>query len=234
MAAEFSHYYDAKHVGDAVAGGHHREMVGGMWQELGQFQLDLLTAHGLQSHHKMLDIGCGCLRGGVHFAGYLDQAHYFGTDLNDALIQIGYERELPEAGLQDRIPRANLIAQANFDFAVFGILFDRALAFSLFTHLPLNSIRVCLERLAPVMVPGGILHATFFELTNARPSFADVRHEPAGIVTHGDADPYHYRVADLEHAVARLPWEMRYIGGIGHPRGQRLINLVRLPDKRDP
>ncbi len=38
--------------------------VGGLWDEIGQLQFDFLRAKGLLPRHKLLDFGCGSLRGG--------------------------------------------------------------------------------------------------------------------------------------------------------------------------
>ena len=223
----FNRYYDSSYVDSGVAEGRHRQIVGGRWDEIGALQLEMLTEHGLKPDHKLLDVGCGCLRGGVHFVRYLEPEHYFGTDINQSLLDAGYDVELAKAGLQDRLPRTSLKTDSEFQFSGFNVRFDRAIAFSLFTHLPLNSVRVCLERLAEVMKPGGILHATFFELPDDAPSGTDIRHPPADVLTHGSADPYHHRVADFRYAAEGLPWDVRYVGATKHPRGQRLINFVR-------
>src|SRR4051794_24004227 len=49
----------------AIEKGAHRRRVGGRWQELGSLQLDFMVAQGLQPQHRLLDVGCGALRGGV-------------------------------------------------------------------------------------------------------------------------------------------------------------------------
>ena len=205
----FNRYYDSSYVDSGVAEGRHRQIVGGRWDEIGALQLEMLAEHGLKPDHKLLDVGCGCLRGGVHFVRYLEPGHYFGTDINQSLLDVGYDVELAKAGLQDRLSRTALKADGAFQFSDFNVRFDRAIAFSLFTHLPLNAIRVCLERLAEVMKPGGILHATFFELPDGAPSGTDIRHPPADVLTHGSADPYHHRVADFRYAAEGLPWDVR-------------------------
>ncbi len=56
----------------------HRNFVGGLWDALGQLQLEFLINSGLQPNHKLLDIGCGCLRGGVHYV--IKYLKYSGTD----------------------------------------------------------------------------------------------------------------------------------------------------------
>ena len=58
----------------------HRELVGGLWEELGVLQFEFLVKRGLKPHHRLLDVGCGALRGGVHFVRYLDPGCYHGID----------------------------------------------------------------------------------------------------------------------------------------------------------
>src|SRR3954453_8856690 len=53
----------------------HRGTVRGtdaFWDELGKLQLDYLVGQGLKPEHYVLDVGCGPLRAGVHFIGYLE------------------------------------------------------------------------------------------------------------------------------------------------------------------
>src|SRR5262245_17052197 len=78
---------------EEIRAGAHRDFVGGLWDEIGRLQFDFLVAHGLKPEHKLVDVGCGALRGGVHFIRYLKPGHYFGLDLNASLIKAG-EREL--------------------------------------------------------------------------------------------------------------------------------------------
>lgn len=73
---------------------------------------------------KLLDIGCGCLRGGHHFVKYLNSANNFGVDLSQDLLDIGYEKELVPLGLQLKLPRENLYADGKFDMDHFGVVGD--------------------------------------------------------------------------------------------------------------
>lgn len=220
-------YEDDEIVSREVAAGRHREAVGGLWDELGSMQLDFLVAEGLRPGMTLVDVGCGCLRGGIQFVDYLEPGHYFGVDSNQALLDAGYEVELAAAGLQDRLPKQNLLCTADFELGAFGRRFDMAIAQSVFTHLPLNHVRLCLERLAPHLVEGGKLYATFFECPEGHPTGEPLDHEPGGIRTFGASDPYHYRVSDLVFACCGLPWEARYVGDWQHPRAQKMMCFVR-------
>lgn len=230
MSETISEYYDEEGVQRAVGSNGYRGLVGGHWDLMGELQFSQMLAHGLTPDHKLLDIGCGALRGGVHFVKYLEPAHYFGTDLNRSLLDAGYDKELGALDLQGRLPRQNLHTTSEFDFAKFDETFDRAIAFSLFTHLPLDVIRTCLERLADVMRPGGVFYATFFEAPENQPTFLSINHAPGEVTTYAGRDPYHQRYRDYLHMTEDLPWDVGYIGEFEHPRGQRMISFTRQGD----
>jgi SAM-dependent methyltransferase len=213
-----------------IAAGRHRELAGGLWDELGRLQFEYLRAEGLAPRHRLLDVGCGCLRGGVHFARYLEQGHYYGLDVNASLLAAGYEIELPAAGLAGRVPREHLLVTGRFEAWRFGVTFDFALAQSLFTHLPPAWIRTCLGELARVTAPGARFYATFFEAPPGPPQ-GSLRHLPGEIVSYAERDPFHYRHSDLAACAEGLPWRLEHVGDWGHPRAQRMLRCVRLePD----
>ena len=65
---------------------HHRmeTMIGpvGYWDELQNYQLNVLTSRGAKPEHNLLDLACGPLQGGVAFIRYLNSANYIGVDIN--------------------------------------------------------------------------------------------------------------------------------------------------------
>ncbi len=219
-------YDDPSVVSGQVRAGQHREVIGGLWEQMGQLQLDFMLAQGLQPGQRMLDLGCGSLRGGVHFVRHLQPGNYYGLDNNQSLLDAGYEVELAAAGLQDRLPRENLFCSAHFGLPVDDGFFDVGIAQSLFTHLTFNSIRRCLETVAPKFRAGGVLYATFFELPADLPATTALTHGEGGIVTSGHQDPYHYRREDLALA-GKGTWRVRHIGEWGHPRGQMMMAFER-------
>lgn len=143
-----------------LSAGEHRRAVGGMWEELGQLQYDFLVAQGLQPDHKLLDVGCGALRGGIHFIEYLDAGNYYGIDVSLPLLEGGV-MEIEKAGLNHKLP--NLMAVGDFEMWRFGEIFDFLLAQSVFTHLFMNHIVQCLVQAKKVLKPSGKFFATFFE-----------------------------------------------------------------------
>jgi SAM-dependent methyltransferase len=160
----------------------------------------------------------------VHFVGYLDPGRYVGVDANSRLVSAGRDVELLRAGLQDK--DALLVESSTFDFASIGRSFDFALAQSVFTHVPLNSIRACLVQIVAVLRPGARFFATFFEDESERGDLGPIHH-PDGFGSHFDRDPYHYQLAALEWATSGTGLQLEYIGEWGHPRGQRMLAFSR-------
>jgi SAM-dependent methyltransferase len=206
----------------------HRSAVGGMWDEIGPMQRDFLVSQGLKPHHTLLDIGCGSLRGGVHAIRYLEPGRYCGIDRNGELLRCAREIELPAQGIEAREPR--LLQNEAFEFWRFETEFDFALAQSVFTHLPFNSIMRCLVEAARVLKPGGRLYATFFEQPDPF-SLEPIRQPAAGrsqpLLTYPDRDPFHYPVRLFEAFCAGSPLELRLLGDWGHPRNQRMLEFRR-------
>ena len=205
----------------------HREAVGGLWDEMGRHQFDFLVGHGLRPHHKLLDVGCGSMRGGRYFIAHLNQGNYFGVDREEALLSAG-KSELAAQGLLDKNP---VLAEiADFDFSKLGTSFDFVLAQSVFTHLDLNSIMRCLVNAARVLAPGGRFFATFFENTAGDSCLEPIRHptrDDREVVTHCDRDPYHYVPSTLEWLAQKAGLSTRYIGDWDHPRHQMMMVFTR-------
>jgi SAM-dependent methyltransferase len=223
-----THYFDTAGIAAAVAAGAHRAAIGGLWEEIGRLQFDFLVSRGLRPDQKLLDIGCGSLRAGVKLVRYLDAGNYYGTDINESLLTAGYDIEIRNEGLLDKLPRSHLVTDGEFDFSWCPAPFDVVLAQSVFTHLPLNHLRVCLERLVGAAAAGARFYVTIFEIADDHPSHHPFSH-PGGITTYGARDPYHYRFADMEYCCRGLPWRATRIGAWNHPRSQHMVEFVRQP-----
>lgn len=228
MSSAESDYDIGERASQAVALGLHREFIGGLWDEVGSLQAEFMIAQGLTQRHRLLDIGCGCLRGGVRFIDHLDAGGYFGVDRNAELLAAGYDLELARAGLQHKLPRSNLIANGEFDFGAAPSDFAFALAVSVFSHISFNRIRTCLERLSGRLQIGGKFFASYFEARDGRPVCFPVAQAPGAVVTYGDRDPFHYRAGDLAYAALGLPWRFERIGDWRHPRGQQMACFTRI------
>ncbi len=227
-AVKISTYYDGTaRIREGAAVGDHRTDIDDVWEEIGQLQFEFLKDNGLQACHCLLDVGCGALRGGVHFIRYLEQGNYVGVDMNQSVLDAGYDVTLRMLNLQSRMPRENLIRIDAFDFTKLDRQFDFAMAQSLFTHLTFNQIRECLTRLTQVVEVGGIFFASFFELPRTMSTARPHLHSPGDVTTYSAADPYHYWLSDMFYAALELPWQVRYIGDWGHPRALRMLSFCR-------
>lgn len=221
-------YYDLERSEQYVKEGRHRECVGGLWDELGKLPFEFMLSRGLSRENKVIDIGCGCLRVGVHLVNYLLPGNYFGNDISKDLLEVGYRVELQNAGLNKKLPFKNLICDSDFNFKRFGENFDVALAQSLFTHLPLNHLKLCLYNLYGSMNSKGIFYATFFIAPSANEWTMPLPHDPGGIVSRPCSDPYHYTIQDLKCVSSALGWEAMLIGDWGHPRDQQMVAFRKI------
>ena len=225
-------YEDVEAIERSVIAGRHRDVVGGLWDEIGRLQLDFLVANGLARSSKLIDVGCGCLRGGTQFISYLDDNLYFGIDSHLTLLDAGYDIELRALGLGKKLQRSNLVCNSEFNFDAFSTKFDFAIAQSLFTHMPLNQIKLCLSRLAMKMNPGGKFFATFFLVGEEHP-FGEPSTRTGGVTSFDAKDPYHYRFSDLAHLCHGLPWKANLHGEWGHPRGQHMVEFLWTGNKTE-
>lgn len=214
----------------AVAQGEHRNFVGGLWDQMGRWQFDFMTEQGgLQPDMRFLDLGCGCFRGGVYFIPHLRPGNYYGLDSNESLIRAGMEIELPQAGLQDSLDWEHVLVHGQFDASSFGVQFDRILALSVWTHLPLNHILLCLWQMARVLQPGGIFYSSVFKV-DAPQDFWSAQEQGMGVHSYAYQDPYHYPLEVLDNLLLefRLPFKLKQLGTCGHPRLQVMLELTRI------
>ena len=67
----------------------YQDAAGGTWDETGKLQFEFLIKEELKPEHFLLDVGCGSLRGGIHFIRYLDRGRYYGRDMDESLSDAG-------------------------------------------------------------------------------------------------------------------------------------------------
>jgi cyclopropane fatty-acyl-phospholipid synthase-like methyltransferase len=221
-----SGYFDCDAIAKQVEAGKHRELVGGLWDEMGTLQLDFLRARGLRPESTLLDIGCGSLRLGVRAVDFLREGNYWGTDLNESLLDAGYSREIVQNGLASKLSREHLVVDSEFGFAGVPREFEFAIAQSVFTHLPLNHLRLCLINLAAHVESACKLFLTVFVAPDealAQPC----RQQPGEVMTYPHKDPYHCAVSDLNYLASRTPWRMEFVGDWRHPRNQKMVTFEK-------
>lgn len=220
-------FEDKRLANDGIAIAWHREIVGGMWDEIGQLQFDFLLTQGLNRSDYLLDVGCGSLRAGVHFIKYLDAGHYYGVDKDQQLLEAGQNIELARYNLTEKNPL--LFHIEDFNFTPLNMKFNYAIAQSVFTHLYLNSIIMCIMNVEKVLVPGGKFFATFYENPEGKFNLEPICREKADgyVYTYFDKDIFHYDFHTFEFICEGTSLEVEYIGHWNHPRNQRMLVFTK-------
>jgi cyclopropane fatty-acyl-phospholipid synthase-like methyltransferase len=219
------HYniYDKELSLEDISRKKHREFVGGLWEEMGALQFDFLLSRGLQETDKVLDLGCGALRGGIRILEFLQKGHYFGLDINRSLLEAAHV-ELMERALEFKNPK--LMLSSNFNIQDFGLKFDFILSVSLFTHLPFPKISECLNKIRDSLELDGLYFSSFFEAENSQ--FANpVEQKPSSIISYPDKDPFHQTFASFEKLGQQTGLNVSYIGDWRHPRNQKMVCFSR-------
>lgn len=199
----YSEFVNIKAVTDPKAA------VGGKWEEIGNFQFNFLLQHRLKKHHKLLDIGCGCLRGGLHFIRYLNESNYYGVDISKGILEAG-KKFLYESKLEHKSPVLKI--NTNLKFNNFqGEVFDFILAQSVFTHMPLRDIDECFKNIHKVMHNKTIFFATFW--------IGDKCFTP-------DDMNFYYPFNILRNIGKKNKLDVILIEDFAHPRNQKMMKIT--------
>jgi SAM-dependent methyltransferase len=106
------------------------------------FQIRFLLKHGLARNHKVLDIGCGNLRGGLPIIKYLSNGNYYGIDCRQVAIDDGLA-ELKEKNLMKRTPR--LYVNEDLKKVCLNVQFDIIWAYRVLIHMTDDILDDCLD-----------------------------------------------------------------------------------------
>lgn len=121
-----------------------------------RFQSEFLIAHGLRADQRLLDIGCGTLRGGIPLIEYLDAGHYVGIEAREEALTEA-RAALAEAGLEDKSP--TLIHSADPAAVSLQEQVQVAWAFSVLIHMEDETVEACLDLVARVLDDRGVFYA---------------------------------------------------------------------------
>lgn len=127
-----------------------------LWEEKRNFQIKFLINAGLKSHHRLLDFGCGTLRGGLPLIEYLDSGNYFGLDVRTETLREA-SSELIESGLDWKKP--TIIHCHDLSSLYFPKRFDYIWAFSVLIHLSDSVLDQVLEFLSKNIAVDGKFYA---------------------------------------------------------------------------
>jgi hypothetical protein len=102
----------------------------------------LLNA-GLVPDSRLVDIGCGVLRGGYWLIHFLKPGCYSGIEPHTGRLEMGTRSILEPEVLSAKRPRFD--SNPHFDTSVFGEKFDFFLAYSIWTHAAKPQIQTMLD-----------------------------------------------------------------------------------------
>ena len=126
------------------------------WATQRRFQFEFLTSHGLQPEHRLLDIGCGTLRGGIPLIEYLHAGNYTGVEVRAAVLDEA-RKELAESGLDHKDPV--LIHAEDPSQVQSAEPFDFVWAFMVLIHMPDEVVDAYLRLVSQRMTEGGEFYA---------------------------------------------------------------------------
>ncbi|KAM7476934.1 hypothetical protein LguiB_024177 [Lonicera macranthoides] len=107
----------------------------------------------LSPNSRVLEIGCGTLRVGLHFIRYLNPEHFHCLERDELSLMAAFRYELPSQGLLHKRPL--IVRGEDMNFTKFGsdVTYDLIYASAVFLHMPDKLVWVGLGRLAGKLKP---------------------------------------------------------------------------------
>jgi hypothetical protein len=129
------------------------------FEAAGREQLAYLLRAGLTPPSKVVELGCGVLRGGYWIIHFLNPGCYYGIEPHQDRLRSGIHVILEPETLQSERPSFDM--NDRFDTSVFRKKFDFFLAYSIWTHASKPQIRLMLDSFLRDSHQNGVFLATF-------------------------------------------------------------------------
>ncbi len=195
------------------------DRVGGIPETMGPWQVEFLRKQGMEPHHRLLDLGCGTLRGGLRLIEYLDTRCYVGVDPLEDLVDAGRSL-LVEAKLISKEP---MVGPLELIDELPQRSFDYVLTQSVLNHLDAQQIKLTVGRVARMLKTDG--------------RWATTGHFSKDVSEVDLGEPHPVRPNELWRSVAGLGWFRAVLAAAGfamalvhdhpHPRGQDVLVIRR-------
>jgi len=173
-------YSDITLTSTDIRKGAYKKYLGGgadQWEPRGAFQLFFLKEMGLRPSCKLLDVGCGPIRGGVHLIRYLDEGNYYGIDYNRDFMETAC-RIVEAEGLAAKKPKLELVD--DFSLQHIGPVCDYSIVFSVLNHCNEDQRKRFFDNIQKAMIKGGkvyVTHAVWFDESYLRGVRIRLTHE---------------------------------------------------------
>jgi len=138
--------------------------VGGLpkdFESVGRGCLVILLKNGLYPENKVLDVGCGLLRGGYWLINFLNPCCYYGIEPNQEMLEIGKLKILGREILEGKKPQFDFNEEFNFD--CFSQKFDFVISRSVWTHASKKQIVKMLDSFLKTKTEHGIFLASYLK-----------------------------------------------------------------------
>lgn len=126
---------------------------------IGRLYLITLLKLGLTPESKVLDIGCGALRGGYWLIHFLNPNNYYGIEPNQKMLETGKRLMLEDETIECKKPEFD--NNSDFDFSVFKQKFDYIVARSVWTHASKTQIQKMLDEFILNTRPSGVFLTSY-------------------------------------------------------------------------
>jgi hypothetical protein len=129
------------------------------FEKAGREQLAYLLTAGLNPESKVVDVGCGVLRGGYWLIHFLNPGNYCGIEPHKERLETGIQSILEPEMLAVKRPRFD--TNPFFDTSVFGEKFDFFLAYSVWTHASRLQVQATLDSFLRDSTKDGVFLTTY-------------------------------------------------------------------------
>jgi SAM-dependent methyltransferase len=177
----------------------------GVWRAKRDFQYGFLRRMGLARSDRLLEIGCGTLRGGLPLIDFLEAGNYCGIEAREPVLREAH-KELAEAALTHKRPV--LLQAADLASVHLGTTFRIVWAFAVLQHMPDETLRGALRCAREHMDREGL----FFASVN----LAETRRERTWREFPDIARPLHEYLA-LAEAAGLVAEDLGPLTDWGHP-----------------
>jgi len=137
------------------------------FEKIGRMCLVILLKNGLYPENKVLDVGCGSLRGGYWVINFLNPNCYYGIEPDQEKLEIGKSKILGREILEDKKPQFDF--NEDFNFNCFNQKFDFVIARSIWTHASKKQIIQMLESFIKTKTKHGVFLTSYrrgYDLTD--------------------------------------------------------------------
>lgn len=129
----------------------------GFWKQTQAFQIRFLQEQGLSDDSRVLDIGCGVLRGGLPLINALNPGRYTGVDVRPSVIdqaralvtRLGLDAKAPTLAVSSAFA-TDVCPPRSQDFIW---------AFQVIYHLEDELVQDCFQACSELLAEGGTLYA---------------------------------------------------------------------------